>query len=71
MEKRELLRGGFLVGVGEVTIDLAREDAAVAVPQPGGDGHKVEPGHDALAGEEMAEVKEADLGEDIHAVHLR
>ena len=46
--------------VRKVAVNFANEDAAVRMSEPGGDRHKVDFGHDALAREEMPQIVEPD-----------
>ena len=46
--------------VRKVAVNFANEDAAVRMSEPGGDRHKVDSGHHALAREEMRQIVEPD-----------
>ena len=62
LEDRKIVRHALLVLVGEVTVNLADQNAPVRVAKPFRNRHEVDAGHDALTGEEMPEVVKAHAG---------
>src|SRR5205807_6628676 len=57
-EETQLSRRRSLMRIGQVAVNFSHKNPAIRVTKPGGDRHKINSSHDALAREEMPRIVE-------------